>query len=177
MEDANTDTNATNDAHAAPPPPSLWQRIRDRLSEHGVYVGFNRLDGLGDLGLGDLGLEDLENLDVKVDLGTGRSGIKVVCVAPDLQASAEELKEKHRDQVVMVRVDEETRDKLDDWVRTGAVKSRSEAAALFIREGLAVREDELEKLRDALREVESAQDRLERKAREIFGGGGESDPH
>ncbi len=150
------------------PQPSLWQRIQSRLSEHGVYVGFNEVDGLGDLGLSDLGLDDLENL--KVEIGGKGGGIKVVCVSPDLKSSAEEMKETHRDQVIMVRVDEETRDSLDAWMKTGAVKSRSEAAALFIREGLKVRADELERLRDALREVEDAQERLHQRAKEVFGG-------
>ena len=145
-------------------PKTLWGRICRKLEENGVYVGINRLEDLADL-------ENLENLDIGVDLGGKRGGIKVVCVAPDLQASADEMNEKPRDQVVMVRVDEATRDELDAWVRTGAVKSRSEAAALFIREGLEVRADELEKLRDALREVREAQARLEERAREIFGEG------
>ena len=143
--------------------PNLWQRIRSRLAEHGVYVGINDIDDLSSLGLS--ALEDL-----KVELGGLKDGIKVVCVAPDLQASADEMKETARDQVVMVRVDEETRDRLDDWVQTGAIKSRSEAAALFIREGLKVREDELERLRDALRDVEAAKERLHQQAREVFGG-------
>jgi Arc/MetJ-type ribon-helix-helix transcriptional regulator len=81
-----------------------------------------------------------------------------------------------RDQVVMVRVDEETCKKLDSWVESGAVKSRSEAAALFIREGLKVREAELEQLEDALRELEKAKSRLRAKASRIFDSGdGEGD--
>jgi len=39
---------------------------------------------------------------------------------------------------------------------------------LFIREGLGVRADELERLSEALREVEQAQERLHKKAREVF---------
>lgn len=142
---------------------SLWSRIRAKLAENGVYVAFNSLEGVD---LEDLGLGDLE--DLVVDLGGLRHGIKVVCVEPDLKASAEEMNETARDQVVMVRVDEDTRDRLDDWVKIGAVKSRSEAAALFIREGLGVRADELERLREALREVEAAQERLHAKAKEVF---------
>ena len=95
--------------------------------------------------------------------------VKVVCVAPGLAGSVRELGETPRDQVVMVRVDEATSRALDSWVETGAVKSRSEAAALFIREGLKVRSDELERLRDALGEVERAKTELARRAREVFG--------
>ena len=148
------------------PPRGLWESITSRLAEKGVHIGINRLEDLADLeGLGDL-------VDFDIDLGGSRGGIKVVCVAPDLKASAEKMNETPRDQVVMVRVGEETREQLDAWVKTGAVKSRSEAAALFIREGLDVRADELAQLRDALREMEEAQERLRSKAREVFDGKG-----
>jgi hypothetical protein len=94
--------------------------------------------------------------------------VKVVCVAPDLADSVREMGEEARDQVVMVRVDAETARTLDAWVETGAVKSRSEAAALFIREGLKVRASELDRLKDALAGVEDAKDRLRREARDVF---------
>ncbi len=101
--------------------------------------------------------------------GAARSKVKVVCVAPDLQQAVQELCGCSRDQVVMVRVDQETTTKLDIWVETGAVKSRSEAAALFIREGLKVRESELDRLRDVLQSYNEAKDRLRREARDAFG--------
>lgn len=96
--------------------------------------------------------------------------VKVVVVSPDLKQAVEELGQQVRDQVVMVRVDSETLGKLDAWVATGAVKSRSEAAALFIREGLKVRDAELSRLEAALAEVEAAKERLRAQAREVFGG-------
>jgi Arc/MetJ-type ribon-helix-helix transcriptional regulator len=86
-----------------------------------------------------------------------------------MKTSLRELDGVTRDQVVMVRVDEQTSRTLDAWVETGAVRSRSEAAALFIREGLKVRAEELERLRDALREVEDAKRRLREKARGVLG--------
>jgi hypothetical protein len=92
-------------------------------------------------------------------------------VAPSLKKSVKEMGESNRDQVVMVRVDHETSKTLDAWVETGAVKSRSEAAALFIREGLQVRASELEKLRGALDEVNAAKERLQERAKDVFGGG------
>ncbi len=150
-----------------PRPKGLWETLRTRLAEKGVYVGVIKNEDLDKLGLGPWGLDDL---DIEVEVGEDGPDFKVVCVAPDLKSSAEEMSATSRDHVVMVRVDEETRDRLDDWVRTGAVKSRSEAAALFIREGLAVRTDELEQLRDALRQVEEAQEVLRRKASQVFSG-------
>ncbi len=99
---------------------------------------------------------------------------KVVCVSPDLKDSVDEMAKSQRDNVVMVRVDEETRVKLDAWVEAGAVKSRSEAAALFIREGLKVRQTELEQLEESLSDLQNARERVREKAREIFGDRGES---
>ena len=128
----------------------LWDKIKPQLEARGIAV--------------DIG----EGFDFFCAEGGGPR-VKVVCVAPDLKESVEEMGQTQRDQVVMVRVDASTLENLDAWVATGAVKSRSEAAALFIREGLKVRADELEKLRDALREVQEAKDKLHARAREIFG--------
>lgn len=127
--------------------------------------------------------EGLEEAGVDVDLGGAWSTwswpkkskrVKVVCVTPGLKDSVDEMGKSPRDQVVMVRVDSETSQALDDWVQTGAVKSRSEAAALFIREGLRVRADELERLKDALDEVEAAKQRLRDQARHVFAGEAET---
>ncbi len=96
------------------------------------------------------------------------SNIKMVCIAPDLTESMQELGETTRDQVVMVRLDEDTTKSLDAWVEAGAVKSRSQAAALFIREGLKVRAPELDQLKDALEEVEKAKQLLREKAEKIL---------
>ena len=49
------------------------------------------------------------------------------------------------------------------------LKSRSEAAALFIREGLQVRGDELAELEEALQKVEKAKQGLRDKAKTVFG--------
>ncbi len=53
------------------------------------------------------------------------------------------------------------------WVEAGAVKSRSAAAALFIREGLKARDPELQELKDALTDV--ARQRLREKAEGVLG--------
>ena len=98
-----------------------------------------------------------------------RQPLKVICVAADLRSSVAELGQATRDQVVMVRVDDETARSLDAWIEAGAVRSRSAAAALFIREGLNVRAHELEQLGEALRDIEDAKQRLRDKAREVLG--------
>ena len=133
----------------------IWEMIQEKLREHGVDLNVC--------------------CDTEEEGGTKR--VKVVCVAPDLKSSVEELGQHPRDNVVMVRVDGATARTLDAWVETGAVKSRSEAAALFIQEGLKMREAELEQLEGALRDVEKAKDRLRDQARKVFGdeNGGQED--
>ncbi len=112
--------------------------------------------------------------EIKMVFNKLGDNFKVVCVSPDLKDSVDEMAKSQRDNVVMVRVDEETRNKLDAWVEAGSVKSRSEAAALFIREGLKVRRAELEMLEESLRELRSAKERVREKAREVFGDRGEA---
>lgn len=94
---------------------------------------------------------------------------RLVCVAANVRESLDEMGRSKRDQVVMVRVDEETAKRLDAWVETGAMKSRSEAAALFIKEGLRVRAAELSELEESIRDVEKARDRLRKRVREVLG--------
>ena len=141
-------------------PASAWESIQEQLTQQGLNVWQIIKDHLRELGL------DAE----AIGCTQGDGGkIKVVCVSPGLQDSVTEIGKSTRDQVVMVRVDDETCRALDAWVESGAVKSRSEAAAVFIREGLKVRESELAQLQDALRDVDEARKRLRDKAREVFG--------
>ena len=125
-------------------PSGIWETIQEQLKARGL---------------------DFESLCCDADMGP----LRVVCVPSSIRESVEAMGGAARDQVVMVRVDTATAKALDSWVETGAVKSRSEAAALFIREGLKVREQELQDLKDALSDVENAKSRLRERAREILG--------
>ena len=115
-------------------------------------------------------LED-HGIDFRIGLG-GDDDITdctVMCLTGDMKTTVAEMGRAARDQVVMVRIDEETKNDLDAWIETGAVKSRSEAAALFIREGIKVRSGELDQLREALDDVSEAKKRLEERAKEVIG--------
>ena len=125
-------------------PRGLWATIQDKLKEAGL----------------DVELPDLSDLDP--------ANCKMICMPFGLSTSLREMEGEPRENVVMVRVNHRTKRSLDAWIETGAVKSRSEAAALFIREGLQVRAEELEELEDALKEVELAKDRLRQKARTVL---------
>ncbi|MFQ5550872.1 MAG: hypothetical protein ACE5FJ_06515 [Gemmatimonadales bacterium] len=130
----------------------FWQSIQDRLKEEGL---------------------DMESLCC----GPAMGALKLVCVPTSLRESVEEMGGSPRDQVVMVRVDGQTVSTLDLWVQTGAVKSRSEAAAVFIREGLKVRSQELQELQEALSDVEAAKSRLREKARQVLDRDEDSTDH
>jgi Arc/MetJ-type ribon-helix-helix transcriptional regulator len=121
----------------------IWTRIKEELEANGIDLDTDCCDESG-------------------------SQVKVFCMAGGLSDSLKEMGKTARDQVLMVRTDEETTKKLDAWLETGAFKSRSEAAALFIREGLKVHASELHELEEALQGVEAAKDRLKKKAREVF---------
>jgi hypothetical protein len=149
----------------------LWAMIQQQLRDEGVKLGTEIERKLRDK-LREKGID----LDIRIErFAEGEGGelrkLKVIAVAPSIRDSVEQMGRAQRDQVVMVRVDDETLHALDAWVETGAVRSRSEAAALFIREGLKVRAPELDQLRDALQEVETAKQRLQDKVREVFGSG------
>lgn len=100
----------------------------------------------------------------------GAGNVKVLCLSGKLSESMEALSEAPRDQVVMVRLNRQAVEDLDAWVETGALRSRSEAAALFIREGLALRASELDELRGPLEEFRAARRRLKSVAEEVLGG-------
>jgi hypothetical protein len=120
--------------------------------------------------LATFGLPDAVAAEVARQLRTqGDRPVKVVCLSADLRDSLVELGQTPRDQVLMVRVDKESIDQLDAWVETGAARSRSEAAALFLKEGLKVRASELRELSEALAQVQKARRALREKATKVLG--------
>jgi hypothetical protein len=130
----------------------LYTEISKTLKDHGI-----------DFRIGLAGDDDLANCTV-------------MCLTGDMKTTVAEMGRAARDQVVMVRIDEDTSDTLDLWIATGAVKSRSEAAALFISEGIKVRSGELEQLREAIEDVNDAKQRLEERARQVIGNDSDAAP-
>ena len=122
----------------------IWDHIREELSGKGI------------------------DLDSDCCGSSDGSPLRVVCLHGGFSDSLEKMGKTTRDQVLMVRIDEVTRKTLDHWVETGAFKSRSEAAALFIGEGLKLHSRELNELDEALTNVENAKERLKQRAREVF---------
>jgi len=128
---------------------ALWNRLEALLSEAGV------------------------DLDALMRREGDDAEIKCVVVAPSFRGCVEEVARATRDQVVMVRVDDGTARALDAWVETGQLRSRSEAAAVFIKAGLKLHQDQLTKVSDALRDVEESKRRLAQRMKEVLGNGGQ----
>lgn len=71
-----------------------------------------------------------------------------------------------RDNVVMVRVDNESLERLDELVESGIMGSRSEAAAFLISEGVKARQPLFDRIAEKIREIRQAKDELRRMVEE-----------
>ena len=65
-----------------------------------------------------------------------------------------------RDNVVMVRVDKASLDRLDELVEAGIMSSRSEAAAFLIGEGVRARQPLFDRIGEKIQEIRRAKDEL-----------------
>ena len=65
-----------------------------------------------------------------------------------------------RDNVIMVRVNQESLKKLDELVDAGLFKSRSESAAFLIREGIKAREDIFSRINEKINEIQKLKEEL-----------------
>ena len=65
-----------------------------------------------------------------------------------------------RDNVVMVRVDKASLDRLDELVEAGIMGSRSEAAAFLISEGIKARQPLFDRISEKIREIRRAKEEL-----------------
>ena len=126
---------------------ALLESVQELLDEHGITA----------------------NIESAAGILEGGQTCRMICITDDLGSSRSKLKSQPRDHVVMVRVDANTVKGLDSWIKAGVASSRSEAAALFIREGLNLRNQELEELKGSIERVERAQEDLEKHARTILG--------
>lgn len=65
-----------------------------------------------------------------------------------------------RENVVMVRVDKDSLDRLDDLVESGIMGSRSEAAAFLIAEGIRARKGLFDRIGEKISEIRRAKEEL-----------------
>ena len=108
--------------------------------------------------LEDLNLGNLNVLD---------GGAIAACICCEPGAVNENVKEairamtgSSRNNVVMVRVNEESLAQLDQLVEAGIVSSRSEAAAFLISSGADARKDLFDKIAEKVEEIRKAREEL-----------------
>ncbi len=76
----------------------------------------------------------------------------------------------NRDNVVMVRVDKASLDRMDELVEAGILGSRSEAAAFLIGEGIKARQPLFDRISEKIQEIRRAKEEL----RKMVDGDGEA---
>ena len=70
-------------------------------------------------------------------------------------------KEGKRNNVVMVRVDEENLNRIDELVESGQFNSRSEATAFLISEGVKAKQQMFEQMADKISQIQDLRTELE----------------
>ena len=79
-----------------------------------------------------------------------------------------------RDNVVMVRTNKDSLDRLDDLVEGGIANSRSEAAAFLIAEGIKARQGLFDRISEKIEEIRKAKEELRLLVDEEDGDGNKS---
>jgi len=101
------------------------------------------------------------------------SEIKVVCACPQDSLNLQNVQQivhsirtalKERGNVIMTRLNDEDLEKVDGLVEVELFKSRSEAAAYFIQEGIKARKDLFEKVTPTVEKIRQ----LKREAKETL---------
>ena len=113
-------------------------------------------DRIQDL-IGDLNLVDLTVLD---------GGVIAACICEpsemkdNVKDAIRAMTGSSRNNVVMVRVNEESLAQLDQLVEAGIVSSRSEAAAFLITSGAHARTDLFDKIAEKVEEIRKTREEL-----------------
>ncbi len=114
-------------------------------------------DEKGRLGEGiDNLVEEVQKV-VKVAIKQGASAAETI--GDNIKGTINEARYK-RDNVVMVRMDVDSLEKIDELVEAGISGSRSEAAAFLIVEGFKSRQGLFDKMADKVEEIRRARDEL-----------------
>ena len=114
-------------------------------------------DEKGKLGEGlECLVEEVQKV-VKVAIKQGASAAETI--GDNIKGTIHEVRFK-RDNVVMVRIDVDSLEKIDELVEAGISGSRSEAAAFLIVEGIKSRQGLFDKMADKVDEIRKARDEL-----------------
>ena len=111
--------------------------------------------------LKDAALEEMENVNGAMRDALDKGKGVATSVGDSLRDSLNSVRSA-RDSVVMVRVSKESLRKLDTLVDCGLTKSRSEAAAFLIAEGIKAKADMYDKIAEQSEVIRNAREQLSR---------------
>ncbi len=114
-------------------------------------------DEKGRLGEGIESLVEEVQKVVKVAIKQGASAAETI--GDNIKGTIHEVRFK-RDNVVMVRMDVDSLEKIDELVEAGISGSRSEAAAFLIVEGIKSRQGLFDRMADKVEEIRRAREDL-----------------
>ncbi len=106
-------------------------------------------------------LDDLDDVDKAVRDAFDKSKGIAASVGESIRDTIKSVKAT-RDNVVMLRIDSESLDKIDELVDSGVTNSRSAAAAFLVEEGIKARSDLFDKIAEETDVIRQAKDRIRR---------------
>ncbi len=122
-------------------------------------------------------VEDIETVVDEVNKGVrmivSRGGEAAETVGESIRETVKDTLQgvrSSRDNVVMVRTNKESLDRLDELVEGGIANSRSEAAAFLITEGIKARQGLFDKMSEKIEEIRKTKEELRLLIEEEDGG-------
>lgn len=106
-------------------------------------------------------LDDLDDVDKAVRDAFDKSKGIAASVGDSIRDTIKSVKAT-RDNVVMLRVDSESLEKIDELVDSGLTNSRSAAAAFLVEEGIKARSDLFDKIAEEAEVIRQAKERIRR---------------
>ena len=106
-------------------------------------------------------LDDLDDVDKAVRDAFDKSKGFASSVGESIRDTIKSVKAT-RDNVVMLRVDSESLEKIDELVDSGVTGSRSAAAAFLVEEGIKARADLFDKIAEEAEVIRKAKERIRR---------------
>ena len=106
-------------------------------------------------------LDDLDDVDKAVRDAFDKSKGIASSVGESIRDTIKSVKAT-RDNVVMLRIDSDSLEKIDQLVDSGVTASRSAAAAFLVEEGIKARSDLFDKIAEETEVIRKAKDRIRR---------------
>ena len=106
-------------------------------------------------------LDDMEDVDKAMRDAFDKSKGFASSVGESIRDTIKSVKAT-RDNVVMLRIDSESLEKIDELVDSGVTNSRSAAAAFLVEEGIKARSDLFDKIAQETEVIRNAKERIRR---------------